>query len=506
MKKITLLALLFAFHLVAAQSTHNFKYRLDYQLEGTDEEETSYFQGKHFVPEKFSEQSKNSLAIFPFFAISAQSEFSFIDGNTIITIQNTDLDNNFEMISTDYYGYDNAVRVMYDNAVLKKTDREQLTILDKKCTQYQLFVTMDGEPETDADLVFCVDETSEIDNLSFLIQQKTNPVKGLILAVSPSNNEKEERIVLKKITPINSTIHFDAKQELAAFKVKKDSLEKIYNSYASDSTAYAVDTAYATEAYDYYSEYVNQPEFCNYTGFYELQFEGENSYSVASSYLSNLCSNTYYLKKGDEEKFKKFALKEIKSIKKNYAKTGLMTKKDANMFYEFLKKDLDKLEKAKPKTAAELAVEAAAEEAAIAAADAAYATVDSAYYADGYNYDVYVSDYETVYKTMKPEDSNFAITSLQADPESPYWKGMPAFCKKFETIVPAFSDEELKKRAKNYAGQMCDMYLGEFEGTSVWYKGTLDAIRSEQLYFNNNRDKFSKKDRELLDEFLNNLD
>lgn len=503
MKKISLLALFFAFQLVAAQSTHNFKYRLDYQLEGTDEEETSYFQGKHFVPEKFSEQSKNSLAIFPFFAISAQSEFSFIDGNSIVNIQNTDLDNNFEMVDTDYYGYDNAIKVMYETAVLKKADREQLTILDKKCTQYQLFVTMDGEPETDADLVFCIDETSEIDNLSFLIQQKTNPVKGLVLAVGPSSNEQEERIVLKKITSINSTIHFDAKKELAAFKVKKDSLDKIYNSYASDSTAYAVDTAYAVEADDYYSEYVNQPEFCNYTGFYELQFEGENSFSVASTYMSNLCSNTYYLKKGEEEKFKKFALKEIKSIKKNYTKTGLMTKKDANLFYEFLKKDLDKLEKAKPKTPAELA----AEEAAIAAADVAYATVDSAY-TDGSYYDpyVYVSDYESVYKTVGPEDSNYAITSLEADPESPYWKGMPAYCKKFETIVPAFSDEELKKRAKNYAGQMCDMYLGEFDGTSVWYKGTLDAIRAEQLYFNNNRDKFSKKDKELLDEFLNSLD
>lgn len=501
MKNKLFLGLIFLGINLFAQETHTFKYRLDYKLEGVDSDEASYFNGKHFLPEKFTDKSKTSLVIFPYFSLSSAAEFSLIHGNKVIGVTSQDLDNTYKISNTNYYNYGESVRVLYDYVVLKKIDREPLKILDRTCNHYQAFAAVDGAPESDVDLIFCIDETSEIDNVSFLIQQKENPVKGLLLAIAPSDADKNERIALQKITNINSTIKIDVEKELAAYQIKKDSLDKVYNSYD-----YPVDSAYATaEAvpYDYYSEYMNQPEFCNYTGFYDLVFEGENSFSVASTYMSNLCSNTYYLKKGDEEKFKNFALKEIKNIKKNYVKSGLMPKKDAAIFYDFLKKDLEKLEKSKPKTEAELAVEAAAAE----AAAESYAVVDSAYTdSDYYDPYVYVSDYETVYKTMKPEDSNFAITSLEADPESPYWKGIPAFCKKFETIVPAFSDEELKKRAKNYAGQMCDMYLGEFDGTGVWYKGTLDAIRSEQLYFNNNRDKFSKKDKELLDEFLNSLD
>lgn len=500
MKNKLFLGLIFLGINLFAQETHTFKYRLDYKLEGVDSDEASYFNGKHFLPEKFTDKSKISLVIFPYFSLSSAAEFSLIQGNKVIGVTSQDLDNTYKISNTNNYNYGESVRVLYDYVILKKIDREPLKILDRTCNHYQAFAAVDGAPESDVDLIFCIDETSDIDNVSFLIQQKENPVKGLLLAIAPTDADKNERIALQKITNINSTIKIDVDKELAAYQIKKDSLDQVYNSYD-----YPVDTAYAAEAvaYDYNSEYMNQPEFCNYTGFYDLVFEGENSFSVASTYMSNLCSNTYYLKKGDEEKFKNFALKEIKNIKKNYVKSGLMPKKDAVIFYDFLKKDLEKLEKSKPKTEAELAVEAAAAE----AAAEAYAVVDSAY-TDGSYYDpyVYVSDYETVYKTMKPEDSNFAITSLEADPESPYWKGMPAYCKKFETIVPAFSDEELKKRAKNYAGQMCDMYLGEFDGTSVWYKGTLDAIRSEQLYFHNNRDKFSKKDKELLDEFLNSLD
>lgn len=487
-----------------AQETHTFKYRLDYKLEGVDADEASYFSGKHFLPEKFTDKSKYSLVIFPYFSLSSATEFSLIDGNKVIGVTNQDLDNTYKISSTNYYNYGESVRVLYDNVVLKKIDREPLKILERTCNHYQAFATMDGAPESDVDLIFCIDETSEIDNVSFLIQQKENPVKGLLLAIAPTDEDKNERIALQKITNINSTIKIDVEKELAAYQIKKDSLDKIYNSYDSGIDV-AADTAYAVEAaaaYDY-GDYMTQPEFCNYTGFYELTFEGENSFSVASTYMSNLCSNTYYLKKGDEEKFKKFALKEIKNLKKNYVKSGLMPKKDAEMFYDFLKKGLDALQKSKPKTAAELA----AEDAAMAADAAAVAVaVDSAYYDDGYNYEPYVSDYESSYKTVTPDNSNFAIESLMEDTNSNYWKGMPTYCKKIDSVIPDFKDADLKKHAKNYAGQICDMYMGEFDGTSVWYKGTLDAIRAEQLYFNNNKDKFSKKDKELLDEFLNSLD
>lgn len=500
MKNKLFLVLIFLGINLFAQETHTFKYRLDYKLEGVDSDEFSYFNGKHFLPEKFTDQTKISLVIFPYFSLSTSADFSLIYGNKVIGIENQDLDNTYKISNSIYNDYGESVKVLYDYAVLKKTDKEPLRILDRTCNQYQVFAAMDGSPEADVDLVFCIDETSEIDNVSFLIQQKDNPVKGLLLAIAPTDADKNERIALQKITNINSSIKINVDKELTAYQTKRDSIEKIYNSYGTGVDV-ATDTAYAVEAAAYdYGDYMNQPEFCNYIGFYELVFEGENSYALASTYMSNLCSYGYYLKKGDEDKFKKFALKEIKTIKKNYVKSGLMPKKDAETFYQFLKKGLDSLQKSKPKTEADLAVEAAEADA------SAYAVADSVYYEDGYNYDVYVSDYSSEYKNVTPDTSNFAIESLMQDSNSNYWKGMPTYCKKIDSVIPDFKDVDLKKHAKNYAGQICDMYMGEFDGTSVWYKGTLDAIRAEQLYFNNNKDKFSKKDKELLDEFLNSLD
>src|SRR5690606_3040444 len=499
MRFIYIIGLLFFGINLFAQQTHTFKYRLDYQLEGVNSEESSYFKGQHYIPGKFTEQSKSSIVFFPFLSMSTNNEFVFINGNSAITIQNKDLENNFEISQPQYYDYKDAVKVLYDKAVLKKTDREPLKIMGKTCNQYQLFIEENGEDEKDVDLVLCVDETSEIDNLSFLIQQKTNPVKGLILAVGPSNLDTNERIILKKITPINSTIHFDAEKELALYKATKDSLEQIYNSYDSDyNETVAVDSAYAavdaTTDYAYYDDYMAQPKFCDYVGIYDLKFEGENSSSVASSYLSNVCSPNYYMKKGDKEKKKKFALKEIKSIKKNYVKSGLKPKKDAEIFYEFLKKDILALKESTP-------IAPTPVETIISTESGTTIPPPVAYYEEN---EVYVWNYESSYKNLTPESSDYAIDNLDAT--SDYWKGIPAYCSKIDSIIPEFSDKELAKHAKNYAGQICDMYLGEFEGSSVWYKGTLDAIRNEQLYFQNNTEQLSNKDKKLLNEFLNNLD
>lgn len=494
---------------LSAQETFTFSYRLDYEFPKTEESEEGYIFGKHYIPEKYTESTKNSLLDLNYFSMmGAGYGFTFLDGDQAIQIQNSDLDNNFVIskFGTDHsYGENGSVEKLYDRARFQKFDRESIKILDYSCNHYQLFVTKRGEEqEEDTRMVFCIDESNPIDNTTFLLpKQEGTPIKGLILSISSPDNNPSEMIFLTKINKINSTIKFDLQKELAAYKVQKDSLDKYY-SENYDDIAVAVDSVAVVEGnYNYYNEYMNSPEFCNYTGFYDLKFEDETSYSIGSSYMSNLCSYAYYLKKGDEEKFKKFALKEIKSSTKNFSKAGIMPKKDSKIFYEYLKNDLEVLQKSKPNT--DVAPEMLE---AVAAADATMeVAVEAVDGAVGYDYyEPSVSDYESDYKNLQPEDSSFAITSLQEDSGSAYWKGIPAYCKKFDSVVPNFSDEALKKHAKNYAGQICDMYLGEFDGSGVWYKGTLDAIRAEQLYFNNNKDKFSKKDKELLDEFLNSLD
>ncbi len=504
MKKITILILMLLFGVSLAQNTFTFTHRLDYtfpEMEGT---KPDMVFAKHYIPAKYSEQSKNSLIHFPVY-MYAQSAYSFVNDNQIIDVQNVDLENNFVIQEADYYGYGKTVETLYDKVELKKMDRAPLTVLGKSCNHYEVIITLENERKP-SDFVFCIDETNEIDNVSFLVpKQEGTQIKGLVLAVTSPEGNEGERILLKSITPINSTIQFDLKKELAAHKIKLDSINKVIEqedaAWADSAVAVAEPAAYDS----YYDDYMSQPKFCDYSELYNLKFENDDAFSIASAYMGSICNYSYYMKKGDEEKYKAFALKEIKGFKKNAPKTELISKKDAQMFYDFMKKDIEAMKISKPLTEAERAAMESAW-ATDVTVEAAAAVAEAAAYADDYDYstDVYVPEYESVYKPMKPEDSNFAVTSLSET--SGYWKGMPSYCKKIDTVIPKFSDGELTKHAQNYAGQICDMYLGEFEGASVWYKGTLDAIRSEQLYFNNNRDKFSKKDKELLDEFLNNLD
>ncbi|MDR7129535.1 hypothetical protein J2X69_001880 [Algoriphagus sp. 4150] len=137
------------------------------------------------------------------------------------------------------------------------------------------------------------------------------------------------------------------------------------------------------------------------------------------------------------------------------------------------------------------------------AADAAYAAADAW---DGTSKnDVY--PYVSEYKALS-EGNALAIESGECymDKESPLWKGIPAYCQQLDTILPDFKNAELRAHARNYAGQLCDMYLYELSEYDVLFKATLDEIRKEVLYFNNIKDELSKGDKKLLDEFLNGLD
>lgn len=495
MKKSLIFSAFILSGFLSAQNSHTFNYRLDYKFPGLDSSMSDMIFARHYIPAQYSEQSKNSLVHFPIF-MGNQAGYSYMNENQLIQVENSDLENNFNIVAMDLYGYGESVETLYEKVELNKIDRAPLNVLDRSCNHYEVISTMQGQTKI-TDFVLCIDETSEIDNVSFLLpKQEGKQIKGLVLAITSPEGNENEKVLLSSINKINSTIHFDLDKELADYQVKKDSVR------AFDAGEEMVwDEAVAEEVeeyYDYYN-YMTQPQFCNYSELYTLKFEDENSISYASSYISSLCNYTYYMKAGDEEKFKTFALKEIKGVKKNGPKSGLISKKDANLLYDFLKKDIEAMEKSTPKTPEDFAVEAAADAvvAGIEEAVEAVATYD-------YSQDYYVGQYESEYESLTPESMNFAFETLSAN--SAYWKAMPAYCKNMDTVIPKFSNEELSKHAKNYAGQLCDMYMGEFEGSSVWYKGTLDAIRAEQIYFNNNRDKFSKKDKELLDEFLNNLD
>ncbi|MGM5629896.1 hypothetical protein O2K51_03255 [Apibacter raozihei] len=129
---------------------------------------------------------------------------------------------------------------------------------------------------------------------------------------------------------------------------------------------------------------------------------------------------------------------------------------------------------------------------------------------DGYDEDSVAVDsasvgfthYNSQYKTLKIESANLAVDQLEKD--SPYWEGLPVYCKELDQKVSVFKNSSLKKHARDYAGQLCDLYLSEIKEYSVDIKGTLDQIRYEENYFRNT--VFDKADRKILDIFLNGLD
>ncbi|WP_128331247.1 hypothetical protein [Apibacter sp. HY039] len=118
------------------------------------------------------------------------------------------------------------------------------------------------------------------------------------------------------------------------------------------------------------------------------------------------------------------------------------------------------------------------------------------------DYDINIPDYNSEYKISNLENTNLAVDQLEID--SPYWDGLPVYCKELDQKVSIFKNSSLREHARNYAGQLCDLYLSEIIEYSFDVKGTLDQIRYEENYFRNT--VFDKTDRKILDSFLNELD
>lgn len=493
MKKINLIITFLLFSLVWGQSKLDMHYSLDYSFYSNDESMNEKPFVKHYIPQKFSESGKASLLFFETYDLSGAPGYLYFQEGKAIEIYSNNLNNNFKIKDrfSAYDFYSDPIDTLYHKVEFVKADIPSKKILERTCNNYYIKTINEGVESVD--FMLCVEESSEIDNLSFLFpKQEGTKVKGLILQFAPFDLYETEGLHLKAIEKINSSIQFDFQKEYADYVAKRDSLRTAFETeiekYDEDSFVDPV----AVDDYTYESEYANQPGVCNYEGFFDLNFSTDKALDIASNYLNSLCSMSYYLKAGEEETFKAFAIRDAKTATKNFRKEGLFTKADEKMFYNFIKAGFEKLQKSEYSI-----VEAAAK-----------ATEDAAWAAEDYDWatdlDAYLTPYVSEYAEMKPEGTDYAIDQLEED--SPLWKTMPSYCQKVDSIVPNFSNAELKLHAKNYAGQICDMYLGEFSPENVWYKGTLDAIRAEQKYFSTIKEKLNNNDTKLLDEFLNSLD
>lgn len=499
MKKLNLIITILLFSSLWGQSKLNFNYSLEYAFYSDDQSLNNEIFTKHYIPSKFSNSNLGSILFLENYSLDGGPGYVYLEDGKSVEIVSYDLNYNFKIKDrfSSYDFYSNPIDTLYQQIELVKSDIPSKKILDRSCNNYLIKSTKDGEESTE--FMVCIDETNEIDNLSFIFpKQQGKHIKGLILQFAPYGEHEKEGLTLRKIENIDSKIQFDFTKEFAKYVTKRDSLKTMYEMMVESGENDVLFESVEDYSYEYESGYANQPSICQYDGFFDLDFETDNALDLASNYLSSICSISYYMKPGDEDKYKSFVLRDAKTATKNFRKEGLMSKKDANIFLDFIKKGFENLKKADFSNygAAQATVEAAAE-----------ATVEAAEAIDYYDYaygDPYVVPYESTFKTISPETVDFAVSHLEKD--SPLWKSMPNYCQKLDSIIPNFSNAELKLHAKNYAGQICDMYLGEFSSETVWYKGTLDAIRAEHTYFSKIRGSLNSNDTKLLDEFLNSLD
>lgn len=133
--------------------------------------------------------------------------------------------------------------------------------------------------------------------------------------------------------------------------------------------------------------------------------------------------------------------------------------------------------------------------------DSAYAEVDSA--AAILDDDVFLIDkYVSAYK-KNSDEPDYAINNI---PNEKMWDILPKHCRNFENDVPELDNKEFRKHLSNYVGQMCDMYLTQSSSHNVGIKITLDEIRHEILYINENKEKLNKSDQRKVNKYLEKLD
>ena len=135
-----------------------------------------------------------------------------------------------------------------------------------------------------------------------------------------------------------------------------------------------------------------------------------------------------------------------------------------------------------------------------AALDSTVVVADSTAFAGDYPY---IQEYVSTYKK---ENSVMANLSIDNPNSKNILKGTPQYCSNLHKDFPVFEHKEVARHLKNYAGQVCDMYLTQSYDETVDEKGTMDEIRREVLYLLDIRDKLSKSDKKKLDKYLNQLD
>lgn len=133
--------------------------------------------------------------------------------------------------------------------------------------------------------------------------------------------------------------------------------------------------------------------------------------------------------------------------------------------------------------------------AAVIATDSAAAAYDDSY--------AYIPKYKSEYKKDQHGEGDYAINNISTEKA---WDILPKYCRNPEKDLPAIQNLDFKKHLENYSKQICDMYLTQNREHSVAVKQTMDEIRREAIFINENKERLSKPDQRKVEKYLNKLD
>lgn len=470
--------------LFAQEKTYNFDYKISYNhLISNDIKETYGYFEENSLNIYLGKDGLLGHSLSDFLFDRFQSTAFLITPNRYYEVVLKSLENNIDLKTPSVYEYSNDKEFSPYNTEFYTTINNLVplnhseTINGYTCNYYLL-----EEEDNNDKTTVCIDETSKINNVSYLIPQ--SKVKGLIIKLG--SDLYDYAIVIDKVEASKLQFYFDENKAITNYQNKLATLKKQYDDLyetPTEETAIAEDYSYETD---------NRYEDPLYE-YYNLATSDNNKVntlfnSIASSVLSTITLDSDYDNNFDFDRVKalKATEKSTKNTIQSYKKNGLITKDEAKELNNYFTQYFNQAKNFK----FEKSIEALQNE------DVTIDTIDAADYAA----DVTL-DYQSDYKNISIKDVQLGIDD---DNAKFYLNIAPSHCKDLKNKIPDFSNSDLKDIVYNYAGQICDLYLYEFGFVDV--RSTIDALRKSIWELSKNYDSYKNEDKEKLKKFFDSLD
>lgn len=487
MKKYTLLLAILSCSLTfAQQKTFNYNQKLTYTLDLQREDTKDIDYNVKLINYYSNESLFGSLELQSPWIESSKESFISLN-NRLYDVESNSIEN-IITIKSNYNAWEEPKEDAKPYSTSFFGDIDKVSPLNTTSTYnnytcknydivYKQTVTDEGYSFEKGKDIICVDEKNAINNINFLLPNHN--LKGLLVFLKNEGNGIT--LNLSNIEKTNVTLTFDEKGETERYFVNIEKAKKEYEDLLNSTEAATEATDLTMEDYPYVESNTYQHPFCNFHTYYS---DLENAPDAIYQIYNESCSELYN-ENLDYKKYMKSAKKLINEKINFYQAMDLITKDEKKLIQNVNKKLFKDAESFKITKVESPVVDPN--------------LYDTAEPVESYPEEAIAGEiYESNYKSV-----NIDPISLAMEATDIYKDYIPNYCKKLE--VPAFTNKEFSLHVKNYFGQICDLYAIPYDG-NVAIKETIDSMRKSFLKINELKEKQTKQDQTLFDQYINNLD